>query len=473
MTDQSAMDERQAPIDAPNYNDAFDAIVVGAGLAGSAAALTMANRGLDVIVIERGSEPGAKNLFGGVLYTPTLGELVDIDDAPTERYVAEKRFGVLTERDEIAVSLSLDEWNAPPHNHSYTVFRGEFDSWFADQAAEAGATIITETTVTGLLREHGRIVGVDTDRPDGTIRAPVVVLAEGGNSLVAEDAGLKRTADRDDIAVAVKEVIEFPSVDDAVEERFRTVGDQGGAYHYFGPGAVGDAFGGAFIYTNRNTVSVGLAYRIGDAVETQPDPEATLNRFKSHPAVAPLVSGGRTVEYGAKTIPEGGAEAVPELVHDGAVLVGDAAGLVLNNGIHLEGTNMAIESGHLAGEAIADAWSDQHVGAIGAQNRSARADGGNAIPATALRDYERAMEKSFVIDNLDHYEWFINTVVSDRTLLLETLPEALVDAAGEYFRVDRTPKATHGKRAKDRVLDALGGWRGAMRLGWRYRQLVR
>src|SRR6056297_2229932 len=195
MTDPLDRSDRRTGT--PDYDDAFDAIVVGAGLAGSAAAVTMADRGLDVLLVERGRYPGAKNVFGGVLYTPTIRELVDIDEAPLERYIAERRFGMLTDQDETAVSISPGEWHEPPHNDSYTVLRGEFDEWLADQAVEAGATLVTQTTATGLLRENGRVAGVETDRPDGTIRAPYVVLAEGGNSLVSEGADLKRRARRE------------------------------------------------------------------------------------------------------------------------------------------------------------------------------------------------------------------------------------------------------------------------------------
>ncbi|WP_135822131.1 FAD-dependent oxidoreductase [Halostella litorea] len=440
---------------APNYDGAFDAVVVGAGLAGSAAAITMAREGLDVAMIERGTSPGAKNVFGGVLYTPTVRELVDLDDAPLERYVGEKRFGMLSPDDETAVTLRPGEWREEPHNDSYTVLRGEFDEWFAEQAVEAGATLVTETTVTDLLRDGtGTVVGVDTDRPDGELRAPMVVLAEGGNSLVGERAGLKETADRENVAVAVKEVLEFPDREDAIPERFRLADDAGAAYHYFGEGAVGDAFGGAFIYTNDDTLSVGLAYRIEDAVTGQPKPERTLNRFKSHPAVAPLVRGGRTVEYAAKTIPEGGAEAMPDLVHDGAVVVGDAAGLVLNNGVHLEGTNMAVESGYHAGRTVASAL------------ESDRTDAG------ALRSYPRKLDESFVVRNLEHYEWLMAAAREDKDLLFGELPEAIADAGEEYFSIDRRPKADHAADAKERLLGTVGGWRGAAKLAWRYRKVI-
>ena len=92
MTETDTEQEDRTPPAEPNYDDAFDVIVVGAGLAGSAAAITMASEELDVLMIEKGKFPGAKNVFGGVLYTPTIRELVDIVDAPLERYIAERRY---------------------------------------------------------------------------------------------------------------------------------------------------------------------------------------------------------------------------------------------------------------------------------------------------------------------------------------------------------------------------------------------
>jgi len=440
-----------AALESPNYDGEFDAVIVGAGLAGSAAALTLAKRGLEPLLIERGTYPGAKNVFGGVLYTPTIRELTDLDGAPLERYIGEKRFSMLSHHDETAVSLKPGDWHREPHNDSFTVFRGDFDEWFAEQAVEAGATLITETTVTGLIREKGAIAGVETDRPDGEIRAPYVILAEGGNSLVSEGAGLKETESRENIAVAAKEVLEFPENDEAIEDRFRLVGDAGVSYHYFGEGAVGEAFGGGFIYTNDDTVSVGVAYSLEDAATKRQSPEETLNLFKSHPAVAPLLKDARTVEYSAKTIPEGGAETMPDLVHDGALLVGDTAGLVLNNGVHLEGTNMAVESGYHAAAAIAD---------------TIEGDG-------HLSQYADALEQSFVVQNLERYAWLQERVEEDRELLFERLPTAIADASTEYFEMDRKPKETHAKAAKARVLETVGGLKGATKLALRYRKLVR
>ena len=435
----------------PTYDNEFDAVVVGAGLAGSAAALSMADEGLDVVVLERGQSPGTKNVFGGVLYTPTIRELVNLDDAPLERYVAEKRYSVLTDADETAVSMRPGEWLSEPHNDAHTVLRGDFDEWFADQAVEAGATLVTETTVTDLVRENGRVVGVQTDRPNGELRAPVVVVAEGANTLVSEGADLRDPHDREEVAVAAKEVLEFDR--ETIEERFRLDGEQGVAYNYFGEGAVGDAVGGGFVYTNKRTVSVGVAYRIEDAAAGQ-SPEATLNAFKEHPAVAPLLRDGRTVEYSAHAIPEGGADAMPDFVQDGAVLAGDAAGLVLNNGVHLEGTNMAVESGYRAGRAVAAAV-DEH-----------------GVNDAALATYPRELSESFVVRNLERYGWFQDLAADDREFLFEELPRALADAETEYFSMDREPKDTHADAAKRRLLDATGGYVGAAKRAWKYRKLL-
>ncbi len=437
----------------PNYDDTFDAIVVGGGLAGSAAALTMAREGRDVIVIERGETPGSKNVFGGMIFTPTLRDLVDLDAAPLERYIAEKRFGFLSDDDETSLSIKPGDWHEEPHNDTYTVLRGKFDRWFAEQAVEAGATLVTETTVTGLVRDaDGTIVGVETDRPDGTLRAPVVVLAEGANSLVSERAGLKEKAKREHVAVSAKEVRKFDK--ETINDRFRLLDDEAGAaYHYFGSGACGDAVGGGFVYTNKDTVSIGVVYRIEDAAAGL-SPEDVLNDFKKHPAVAPIVRGGRLMEYSAHAIPEGGYSEMPDLVHDGAVIVGDAAGMVLNNGIHLEGTNLAVESGFQAGKVILEALEEGHT------------------DASALAPYAKRMENSYVVRNLEQYDWFLDTVAEDKEFLFEDLPEALAEAETKYFMMDREPKAVHADEAKDRLLEATGGWFGAAKRAWKYRRML-
>jgi electron transfer flavoprotein-quinone oxidoreductase len=437
----------------PDYNQKFDAIVVGAGLAGSTAALTLAREGYDPIMIERGPSPGTKNVFGGVLYTPRIRELTDFADAPKERYVAKKEYSMLSEEgDETSMSIAPASWRDEPHNDSWMVLRGDFDEWFAEQAVEEGATLITETTVTNLIEENGEVVGVETDRPDGELRAPTVVLAEGANSLVSEAADLKQQDDRDNVAVSVKEVRKYDR--EKIEDRFHLDGQAGLAAHYFGDGACGDAVGGGFLYTNKRTVSIGVVYSIEDAAHSDKTPDEVLEDFKQHPAVAPLVRGGRMIEYSAHAVPEGGPDSMPQLVHDGAVIVGDAAGLVLNSGIHLEGTNMAVESGYHAGKAIADAL------------ENGRSD------EAALASYETELRDSYVVQNLNHYGWFMDTAAAEKEFLFDDLPRALGQAGEEYFKMDDTPKDEHVSAAKRRILTATGGWFGAAKKAWKFRKML-
>jgi electron transfer flavoprotein-quinone oxidoreductase len=282
--------------------------------------------------------------------------------------------------------------------------------------------------------------------------APIVVLAEGGNSLVSEGAGLKDTDAPEDVAVAAKEVRKYDR--ETIEERFNLYEDDGVAYHYFGDGACGDAVGGGYIYTNKRTLSIGIAYRIEDAKDNPRTPDEVLDDFKHHPAVAPLVRDGRVIEYSAKTIPEGGGDAIPQLTHDGAVIVGDAAGFTLNNGIHLEGTNMAVTSGKLAGTAVADALEDDRT------------------DADALASYAEALRSSYVVKNLEHYNWFPEFAEQEKEFLFQEFPDALTAAELEYFRMDDTPKATHVKNAKRKLLEATNGWLGAIKYAWKYRRLL-
>src|SRR5437764_10698639 len=171
----------------------FDAIIVGAGPAGSSAALALARAGLHVALIERGEYAGAKNVSGAALYAPgLLAELLPNywEEAPVERYLTRRVITFLAQESAFALDFRTNNYAQPPYN-GFTVLRPKFDRWLASKAEAAGALLITSTVVDDLLYEQGRIIGVSCRRADGHLYAPVVVAADGANSFLAKKAGLQ------------------------------------------------------------------------------------------------------------------------------------------------------------------------------------------------------------------------------------------------------------------------------------------
>src|SRR6266487_5424255 len=142
--------------------NSFDVIVVGAGLAGSACALTLARSGVRVCVCERGEKPGEKSLSGMILYGHPLAEMIPTfwKEAPVERVITRRRFSVLSQDSEVALDLRLEEFAHPPHNYTFSVLRSKFDRWFSKQAEGAGATVMTETLVDDLIWDGQKVAGV-------------------------------------------------------------------------------------------------------------------------------------------------------------------------------------------------------------------------------------------------------------------------------------------------------------------------
>jgi len=406
-----------------NGQDKLDAIVVGAGPAGSAAALVLARAGLSVGVLERGEYPGAKNLFGGVLYTTVLGELVPefAASAPLERHVFRRRYVMLGGGEQLAFDFSSAAFDQPPHNHSHTVLRAKFDPWFASQAEAAGAMLLAATAVEELIVEAGRVVGVRTGREKGDLRADAVIVAEGCNSFLARKAGFRRDFQPHRLQLAVKEVIALDR--GALEQRFNLSGDQGVSIEYFGGDAVAGMFGGAFIYTNRDSLSVGISCAAGEFPDRKMLPNEVLERFKAHPAVAPLLAGGETLEYSGHMIPEFGRETMPRIYGDGVMFAGDAAGLVNLSPFYHEGTNLAMASGRAAAQTVLEL-------------REAKKD----FTADNLAIYDRKLRDSFVWRDVEKCR-DIPEFGRRNPQFFNRYPYVFGQLAREFFTVDGRPKA--------------------------------
>jgi electron transfer flavoprotein-quinone oxidoreductase len=426
----------------------FDVVVVGAGPSGVAAAMSAARGGASVCLVERGPFPGAKNVYGGVFYGRILESLVPRwwEKAPVQRWITRRSTMMLTGEQAITLDVRAEAWCRPPHN-GVTVYRPQFDAWFADEAVRAGVRLVTSTTVTGLLRDaDGRITGVTTDRDDGAIGAKVVIAADGVNSFLAKAAGLKGKDDTRKVALGVKEVLALPACE--IEARFAVDASTGADYEILG--ATGKVSGGGFLYTNRDTLSLGLVLELSGQSVSDVRPEEALARLKSHPAIRPLVAGAELVEYAAHLLPEGGYDSLVRLGTEGLLVVGDAAGFCLAAGIWLEGMNYAVGSGIAAGEAAVEALSAP----------------GRAVLA---RSYVRRLNDGFVLRDLRRFRAAPSLIASHRVQqayprIAGAMAEALftVDNPEEkprFLRLLRNTARQHGVSSMQLIGDAWRFWR--------------
>ncbi|MFP7295923.1 FAD-dependent oxidoreductase [Neobacillus niacini] len=415
----------------------FDVIVVGAGPAGTSCALVCAQKGLNVLLIERGEYPGSKNVMGGVLYRKQMEELIPEfwKEAPLERPVIEQRFWMMDKESVVQFGYKGLEWGVEPYNN-FTVLRAQFDQWFAKKAVEAGALLINETVVTECIVENGKVVGVRTDRPNGEVYADVVVLADGVNSLLSKQLGFHKEFRPDEVALTVMEVINLPK--EKINDRFNLEDNQGCTIEIFGDSTKGN-LGTAFLYTNKDSLNIGVGTTLSSMIKSKMKPYELLDYLKTHPMVKPMLQGGESQEYLAHLIPEGGYRSVPKVAGNGVVVVGDAAQLV--NAIHREGSNMAMHSGLLAAETVIEA--------------KYRGD----YSESSLNLYRQKLYDSFIIKDLEKYKDATHTFENNPQYFKEYVP-MMNKAMSKFFTVDGTPKREKQKE----IMKSVTAERGTMKV---------
>jgi electron-transferring-flavoprotein dehydrogenase len=344
-----------------------DVLFVGAGPAGLGGAIRLAQiakaagKTLNITVIDKAKEPGAHTCSGAVMDPKALRELIpdfEAQGAPIESPVQDDLMYLLFREEAVQIPF------LPPslqQHGNLIISLGQMVRWLAKQAEGLGINVFPGFPAVDALIENGQVVGVRTGdkgvdkhgqrksnfEPGVDIKAKVTIVGEGPRGsltrILSDRFHLAEERAPQVYATGVKEIWELP---EGSTPRGRVV-------HTMGWPLPHATFGGGFIYTmSRDRIDIGFVTGL-DYQDPFTDPHLNLQTFKTHPKIRAMLEHGKMVEYGAKTIPEGGWEAVPKLQMPGAMIVGDSAALL--DGQRLKGVHLALKSGMLAAETAFDA----------------------------------------------------------------------------------------------------------------------
>jgi electron transfer flavoprotein-quinone oxidoreductase len=291
---------------------------------------------------------------------------------------------------------------------SFSVLRGKFDRWLAKQTERQGAMLVAKSRVDDIIIESGKVDGVWAAGDE--LRANIIIACDGAVSLTAEKAGLRKPGLPKDYAIGFKEVIEIER--SILENRFQLEDNEGAARLFMGEVTRGK-FGGGFLYTNKDSISLGIVVSIKDLMEGEPQvntPEL-LDYFKQRPEIARLIKDGQTAEYSAHIIPEGGYKALSKLYGDGILVAGDAAGFSMNIGVTVRGMEYALASGYYAAQAAIQAKEagDYSAGTLSNYENLLN----NSF---IMRDFKNFQEAAYVLDNpriFNHYPEMMGNIMKD------------------------------------------------------------
>lgn len=341
----------------------YDVVIVGAGPAGLSAAIRLKqmclerNVDLSVCVLEKGSEVGAHIISGNVFEPRALNELIPQwrhEGAPVEVPVSSDKFWLLTENHSLPLPSPFD------NKGNYVISLSQLVRWMAAKAEEIGVEIYPGFAASEILYDaNDRVVGVATNdmgvAKDGSkkdtfqhgveLKGRVTLLAEGCRGSLSEKI-IKGHKLREKVqgqhqtyALGIKEVWE-------VEEEKH---NPGAVLHTIGWPLDMKTYGGSFLYHMSNRqIAIGLVIAL-NYQNPYLNPYDEFQRFKHHPAIKPLLSGGTVLEYGARTLNEGGFQSIPYPVFPGGAIIGCSAGFL--DVPKIKGTHTAMKSGMLAGEA--------------------------------------------------------------------------------------------------------------------------
>lgn len=386
----------------------FDVIIVGGGIAGCVAGYLLAKDGLEVLLVERGNTIGAKNTSGGRIYAHSIEPIFKnfAQIAPIERVITGERLSFITENENTTINYT----SKPSQNKnelSYSVLRVKFDAWLGKMAEDAGVNIINGVRVDDLILKDGKICGIKSG--DDEMFADVVILADGANSKLAAKYGLGYELNPHTCAVGVKEIIELG--EDRINDIFNVSENEGVAWLF--AGSVSDKkMGGGFLYTNKSSISLGVVFGLHNISNTSVP--QLLENFKNHHAIKPLIKNGKTTEYSAHIVPEGGLDAIKKISDKGVIVIGDSVGLCLNVGYSVRGMDLAVKSAELGAKAI-----------INAKERGNFND---------LSEYDRLLKDSFIFKDLTLYKNLPHFLQNER--IFNEYPEMINGIFKDLFTIN-------------------------------------
>ncbi len=264
-----------------------------------------------------------------------------------------------------------------------------------------------------------------------------MILAEGVNNLLTRAIGLQDGyVPADHMMIGIKEVLRLDRR--TLEDRFQLDGRSGLSNEFVGFASQG-VEGGGFLYTNRESVSVGLVLGIKDLREKRRKPHDLLNDFKKHPMVADMLRGSEEVEYSAHAVSSGDLRVMPrEVFADGVLVAGEAANLLINAGKAIQGMDFAMRSGILAAETVVASHEHGDFG------------------AASLSRYRRALDDSFVMKDMKNFQGAVRLLHDP--MMYETLPNLACEFGRKFFTVTSRPTPKTQEMLRETIRDQASYW---------------